>query len=147
MLSSIVDFSLVCWCVESNILQKFSGYLYKISQFHTFTLIDIIPRVSIFHGNAPRLCICIFYHLLTLKCVACWNPCLWRAWICSSEIILSCMRPANERRRRYNVTSYLIGWSHTQDDPLFILHSQCHCWWFLSIAINHRCSNNGSDRS
>ena len=26
------------------------------------------------------------------------------------------MRPANERRR-YIVSSYLIGWSHTQNDP------------------------------
>ena len=30
--------------------------------------------------------------------------------------IMLCMRPANERRR-YNVTSFLIGWSHTQNDP------------------------------
>ena len=27
-----------------------------------------------------------------------------------------CMRPANERRR-YNVTSSLIGWTHSQGDP------------------------------
>ena len=29
-----------------------------------------------------------------------------------------CMRPANERRR-YNVTSPLIGWVHTQNDPCY----------------------------
>ena len=28
----------------------------------------------------------------------------------------SYMRPANERRR-YNVTSSLIGWAHTENDP------------------------------
>ena len=30
--------------------------------------------------------------------------------------IILCMRLANERRR-YNVTSSLIGWAHTQNDP------------------------------
>ena len=30
--------------------------------------------------------------------------------------IILCMRPANERRR-YIVTSSLIGWAHTQNDP------------------------------
>ena len=30
--------------------------------------------------------------------------------------IILCMRPSNERRR-YNVTSSLIGWAHTQNDP------------------------------
>ena len=29
--------------------------------------------------------------------------------------IILCMQPANERRR-YNVTSSLIGWVHTQND-------------------------------
>ena len=32
-----------------------------------------------------------------------------------SGIILR-IRPPNERRR-YNVTSFLIGWVHTQNDP------------------------------
>ena len=30
--------------------------------------------------------------------------------------VIMCMRPANERRR-YIVTSSLIGWVHTQNDP------------------------------
>ena len=30
--------------------------------------------------------------------------------------IIICMRPANERRR-YNVTSPLIGWAHSQNNP------------------------------
>ena len=30
--------------------------------------------------------------------------------------IILCMRPANERRR-YNVTSFLIGWAHPRNDP------------------------------
>ena len=36
----------------------------------------------------------------------------WCLWV----MIILCMRPANERRR-YNVTSSLIGWPHTQNDP------------------------------
>ena len=34
----------------------------------------------------------------------------------SSWGIILCMRPANERRR-YNVTSTLIGWGHSQNHP------------------------------
>ena len=33
----------------------------------------------------------------------------------NSPGIMLCMHPAN--RRRYNVTSCLIGWAHTQNDP------------------------------
>ena len=35
------------------------------------------------------------------------------------DVVTMCLRPANERRR-YIVTSYLIGWAHTQNDP-------CNC--------------------
>ena len=35
---------------------------------------------------------------------------------CSAAGIVLCMHPANERRR-YIVTSSLIGWAHTQNDP------------------------------
>ena len=50
-----------------------------------------------------------------------------------SEIIL-CMGPANERRR-YIVTSSLIGRAQTQNDPwLFILQSQATGWWWPSDA-------------
>ena len=38
--------------------------------------------------------------------------------------IILCMRPANERRR-YIVTSSLIGWAHTQNDP---------CIWYAYIV-------------
>ena len=34
-----------------------------------------------------------------------------------------CMRPANERRR-YNVTSSLVRWAHTQNDP-FVWYDTC----------------------
>ena len=37
----------------------------------------------------------------------------------SSSGIILCMCPANERRR-YNVTSSLIGWVHVQNDPCFL---------------------------
>ena len=40
------------------------------------------------------------------------------------------MRPANERRR-YNVTSSLIGWAHTQDDScITLLYTQ---WTYFSL--------------
>ena len=35
--------------------------------------------------------------------------------------IILCMHPANERRR-YDVTSSLIGWAHTQNDPCDGIH-------------------------
>ena len=41
--------------------------------------------------------------------------------------IISCMHPANERRR-YNVTSSLIGWAHLQNDPC----------WHAGVQINER---------
>ena len=44
------------------------------------------------------------------------------AYCIYSRIIL-CMRPANERRR-YSVTSSLIGWVHIQNDPC-VLHNKC----------------------
>ena len=34
------------------------------------------------------------------------------------------MRPANERRR-YNVTSSLIGWMHSENDPLCMCPQNC----------------------
>ena len=51
--------------------------------------------------------------------------------ICSNPGIILCMRPANERRRYY-VTSSLIGWVHAQNDPWipkqFCL-IRCHPRW------------------
>ena len=55
--------------------------------------------------------------------------------------IIFCMRPANERRR-YNVTSSLIGWAHSQNDPchnktqhnenyMLVSHMKIF-WWFQS---------------
>ena len=48
-------------------------------------------------------------------------------WVCGLEVsidgfteIILCMRPANERRR-YIVTSYLIGWAHIQYDVSFTM--------------------------
>ena len=39
------------------------------------------------------------------------------------------MRPANERRR-YNVTSPLTGWAHTQNDP-------CICIFLQTVPAHH----------
>ena len=44
---------------------------------------------------------------------------------CISMIILY-MHPANERRR-YIVTSSLIGWAHVQNDPLYVITAFCLC--------------------
>ena len=47
------------------------------------------------------------------------------AVICHSQSgIILCMRPANERRR-YIVTSSLIGWAHAQNDPCQCNRSMC----------------------
>ena len=40
--------------------------------------------------------------------------------------IILWMRPANERRR-YNVTSSLIGWAHSQNDPCSPIQSGAAC--------------------
>ena len=49
------------------------------------------------------------------------NPYTWcvKSWVFilkQGPGIILCMRPTNERRR-YNVTSSLIGRAHTQNDP------------------------------
>ena len=41
---------------------------------------------------------------------------IFMIWCIMSPEIISCIRPANEWRC-YNVTSSLIGWMHTQNDP------------------------------
>ena len=51
----------------------------------------------------------------------------WTRHYFFSGIIL-CMRPANERRR-YIVTSFLIGWTHIQNDPWFYLKSVMKSNW------------------
>ena len=84
-------------------------------------------------------------YLNSTGCVCCMLP--WQLpfhWLdnisivlcCSIQIprIILCMCPANERRC-YNVTSSLIGWTHTQNDPwiqvcvtkLWIPHGTSHC--------------------
>ena len=57
--------------------------------------------------------------------------------------IILCMHPANERRR-YNVTSSLIGWAHSQTDPclggrlfavgLWCVHRAVQTSWMGSTA-------------
>ena len=51
--------------------------------------------------------------------------------------IIMCMHPANERRR-YSVTSFLIGWAHAQNDPSqweTMLHCNIVSHW-LGIYTN-----------
>ena len=57
----------------------------------------------------------MFYMSYLLVCVK----------MCAAGIIL-CMRPANEGRR-YNVTSSLIGWAHTQNDAMCYIFTVNPC--------------------
>ena len=73
----------------------------------------------------------IYFQTLTLevrwyldKSRLCLNHIIW---------IILCMRPANERRR-YNVTSSLIGWAHTQNDPWY--HMFIEMYWNSSNALD-----------
>ena len=54
-----------------------------------------------------------------------------RSWSSLAGII-SCMRPTNERRR-YIVTSSLIGWAHTQNDPCQVMA----CWLLAYLVPSH----------
>ena len=54
-------------------------------------------------------------HNLTAVTQSLTNPCWIFIRLRIAGIVLW-MRPANERRR-YNVTSFLIGWAHQQNDP------------------------------
>ena len=62
----------------------------------------------------------------------CWPRSMWPY---ASGVIL-CMRPANERRR-YNVTSSLIGLAHTQNEPwkdlVSMISQNCSMLWNLNI--------------
>ena len=54
-----------------------------------------------------------------LSCIVClWLSILFCVYMdsCDRSGIILCMCPANERRR-YNVTSSLIVWAHSQNDP------------------------------
>ena len=59
--------------------------------------------------------------------------------ICHATGIILCMRPANERRR-YNVTSSLIGWAHIQNDPWCFTrydeHAVCMLFNWLCLYWN-----------
>ena len=46
--------------------------------------------------------------------------------------IILCIHPANERWR-YNVTSSLIGWAHTQNDPWNWVIQR---WWLLVCVMS-----------
>ena len=64
---------------------------------------------------------------------------LCSVWVIARIIL--CMRPANERRR-YNVTSSLIGWAHAQNDPCCCVIS-CHvelCYHWTCTCGNICCS-------
>ena len=55
-----------------------------------------------------------------------WPETLWRSCDVTVTEIILCMHPANGRRR-YNVTSSLIGWAHTQNDPYCNVHRGLLC--------------------
>ena len=58
---------------------------------------------------------------------------------CQSKIavIILCMRPANEGRR-YNVTSSLIGWAHTLNDPWNMCETKAFIGTFRATFRNNQ---------
>ena len=76
---------------------------------------NLLGESSVKHiplGDYPKIAFYSFGKIAVLK--------LWNVWhnsqINSLPSGIMCMRPANERRR-YNVTSSLIGYAHTQNNP------------------------------
>ena len=57
--------------------------------------------------------------------------------------IILCMRPANGRWR-YNVTSSVSGWAHTQNDPCNTSHKGIHMV-LLCFVLLWSCHDSGAD--
>ena len=67
--------------------------------------------------------------------------------LCNWSRINLCMCPANESRR-YNVTSFLIDWAHTQNDPRLVHWIPCTCLMDSSLVLClsywvHSCGRSG----
>ena len=73
---------------------------------------------------------CFQYCIFTLVLVKREELCMCISCISCAGIIL-CMLPANERWR-YNVTSSLIGWPHTQNHPWYV-YQRKKIWIILYI--------------
>ena len=72
-------------------------------------------------------CWSILYVAIILNHIELWNDRRVNNLKMNAKIIL-CMCPANERWR-YNVTSSLIGWAHSQNDPC----EWSWCWHCTSV--------------
>ena len=57
--------------------------------------------------------------------------------LCMNIRDLLWMRQANERRR-YNVTSSLIGWAHSQNEPWKISHYLTQCWLIVNWTLGNK---------
>ena len=56
------------------------------------------------------------------------------AWRCRDHFVYGAMGPANERRR-YIVTSSLIGWVHTQNDRWRCYHIDCLFYVLMAVTL------------
>ena len=85
-----------------------------------------------------------FFLMATLTSKEHW----FRWWVGAEQAIndpgiVLYMRPANERRR-YNVTSSLNGWAHTQNDPWWSRSPMCICRLIPGRCIIMMTSSNGN---
>ena len=89
--------------LHSNVTSHWLGAYTKWSLFTVWCNIYITGPWEM----GQHLCCAMTKHILVIE-----------SWALPDGIsgIILCMRPANERRR-YIVTSSLIGWAHTQNDP------------------------------
>ena len=104
------------WCLNQNkmliLMPSFPSRM-SVASTHLF-----IPERDIarFVKNNDR---CIFVDIIGLTTAKHRSPATQMSW---TRTIL-CMRPASGRRR-YNITSSLIGWAHTQNDPCLSTSSE-----------------------
>ena len=82
-------------------------YLLWINVYHMFKF-----PCKLFYINLKETC--LYESKLNAPIITCWEP-VGKQWQHPGNILY--IHPANERRRRYNVTPSLIGWVHTQNDP------------------------------
>ena len=94
-----------CWCPGSLHYQDISrygiDYVQQMSPCPPWGRISTTSASDLAHKGAQ------WHHMVSWTSV--------NIGTCNTEIILR-TRPANGRRR-YNVTSSLIGWAHSQNDP------------------------------
>ena len=124
-------------CITSQLsVQSIKPHHLYVGNIGIGTCLDILGRYDINYTFGTRQ-----------SCRKCVNWLIWMNGIDRpiekehdspiDPVIILFMRPANERRR-YSVTSSLVGWSHTQDDP-------CRPWdkfnnwevWSITVQLTN----------